>query len=92
MRQTPRARSADEHLPAALVWNSRPIHVKPDTGPLVEVRLDQPLAAAVAELERHFIAHAMRLSGGRVTEAAARLGLSRKGLFLKRRRQGLTAR
>jgi transcriptional regulator of acetoin/glycerol metabolism len=31
----------------------------------------------------------MTNAGGRVSEAAQLLGLSRKGLFLKRRRQGL---
>ena len=71
-------------------WNARP-HVTPRAAvPSVEVRLDQPLALAVADLERKFIAHALQSSNGRVTEAAERLGLSRKGLFLKRRRSGLT--
>ena len=44
---------------------------------------------AIDELEQHFIAHALQATGGRVTEAAELLGLSRKGLFLKRRRRGL---
>ena len=35
--------------------------------------------------------YALRLSGGRVEEAAQMLGLSRKGLYLKRRRYGLAA-
>ena len=38
------------------------------------------------ELERAFIANAMESAGGRVAEAAQLLGISRKGLFLKRRR------
>jgi DNA-binding NtrC family response regulator len=53
------------------------------------VRLDQPLARAVDALEQHFIEHALQRTGGRVSEAANLLGLSRKGLFLKRRRRGL---
>jgi DNA-binding NtrC family response regulator len=57
----------------------------------VSIRLDQPLAQAVAELERTFIAHAMQSVDGRVADAAQLLGLSRKGLFLKRRRRGFLA-
>jgi two-component system, NtrC family, response regulator AtoC len=55
------------------------------------VRLDQPLAAAVEHLERALVQNALHLAGGRVEEAAARLGLSRKGLYLKRQRFGLLA-
>jgi len=58
----------------------------------VTIRLDQSLDRAIADLERLFIEHAMTASGGRVAEAAELLGLSRKGLFLKRRRQGLIAK
>jgi DNA-binding NtrC family response regulator len=50
------------------------------------MRLDQPLAAATEHLERALILRALKLSGGRVDEAAKLLGLSRKGLYLKRRR------
>jgi DNA-binding NtrC family response regulator len=55
----------------------------------VVVRLDQPLAAAAEHLERAMIPYAMRQSGGRIEDAARRLGLSRKGLYLKRLRLGL---
>jgi DNA-binding NtrC family response regulator len=57
--------------------------------PGIHVRLDQTLAQAVSELEERFIAHALQSTGGKVSEAAQLLGLSRKGLFLKRRRRGL---
>jgi DNA-binding NtrC family response regulator len=53
------------------------------------VRIDQPLSAAVQHLERAMIQHAMRLTGGRMEETATLLGLSRKGLYLKRVRYGL---
>ena len=53
------------------------------------VLFNQPLATAIEQLEREFIARALELSAGRVTQAAGLLGLSRKGLFLKRRRLGL---
>jgi DNA-binding NtrC family response regulator len=72
-------------------WNARPIAALPDV-PAVAVRLDQTLAAAIEQLERAFIERALASAGGRVAEAATLLGLSRKGLFLKRRRRGLTSR
>jgi len=53
------------------------------------VRIDQPLDAAVAELERAMIERALADSHGHLETAAERLGISRKGLFLKRRRLGL---
>jgi DNA-binding NtrC family response regulator len=63
----------------------------PSSATLMEIRLDQTLAQAINELEQRFIDHAMRSSGGRVAEAAHLLGLSRKGLFLKRRRRNMLA-
>lgn len=53
------------------------------------VRLDQPVPAAVQHLERTMIQFALRACGGRMEETAAMLGLSRKGLYLKRIRYGL---
>lgn len=55
----------------------------------VVIQLDQPLDRAVDELERTFVNRAMESAGGRVADAAELLGISRKGLFLKRRRWGL---
>jgi DNA-binding NtrC family response regulator len=52
------------------------------------VSLDQPLPKALEAVERAFVDRAMHASGGRVAEAAQLLGISRKGLFLKRRRWG----
>jgi DNA-binding NtrC family response regulator len=73
-------------------WSSRPAVNEARRPARVEVGLDQTLAQAMAELEQKFIAHALGVTQGRVTEAADLLGLSRKGLFLKRRRRGLVAR
>ena len=53
------------------------------------VRLDQPLCAAEEHLERAMIHHAMTLANGHMDQAAQLLGLSRKGLYLKRQRLGL---
>ena len=50
------------------------------------VRVDQPLAAAVEHLERAFIRRALSMTGSKVEDAARVLGLSRKGLYLKRQR------
>jgi DNA-binding NtrC family response regulator len=55
----------------------------------VAVRIDQPVAAAHEHLERAMIQYALRVCGGRMEETAAMLGLSRKGLYLKRVRYGL---
>jgi DNA-binding NtrC family response regulator len=55
----------------------------------VVVRIDQPMTAAIQHLERAMIQHAMRLTGGRMEETASLLGVSRKGLYLKRVRYGL---
>ena len=56
---------------------------------MLTVRLDQPLDRAIEEVERMFIERAMQASSGHVAEAAKLLGISRKGLFLKRRRWGI---
>jgi DNA-binding NtrC family response regulator len=50
------------------------------------VRLDQPLSAAVEHIERTMIAKAIAQCGGNMERAAALLGLSRKGLYLKRQK------
>jgi two-component system NtrC family response regulator len=50
------------------------------------VRLDQPMSAAVEHVERTMIEYAIALTEGRVEDAAQLLGLSRKGLYLKRQR------
>ena len=57
--------------------------------PEVRIRLDQPLPGAVEFLEQVMVRRALDRSHGRVEEASRLLGISRKGLFLKRRRWGL---
>jgi len=59
------------------------------TDPEVRVRLDQPLPVAVEILEQTMVRSALDRTHGRVEEAARMLGISRKGLFLKRRRWGM---
>jgi DNA-binding NtrC family response regulator len=67
----------------------RTIPVSQDTAAEVRVRIDQPLPAAVQILEQTMVRSALDRTHGRVEEAARMLGISRKGLFLKRRRWGL---
>ena len=52
----------------------------------VLTRIDQPLAAAVEHVERAAIQRALSMTDGHLDEAARILGLSRKGLYLKRQR------
>ncbi len=61
----------------------------PEAEPEIRLRLDQPLPLAVEILEQTMIRSALTRSRGRVEEAARLLGISRKGLFLKRRRWNL---
>jgi len=55
-----------------------------------QIRLDQPLVHATDTLERLLIARALEKTGGNVERAAMLLRISRKGLFLKRQRYGLS--
>ena len=66
-----------------------PAAARDSPDPEVRVRIDQPLPAAVQLLEQTMVRSALDRTHGRVEEAARILGISRKGLFLKRRRWGL---
>ena len=57
--------------------------------PAFRLNPDEPLPAAVERLERVMVEAALKRADGRVEDAARLLGISRKGLFLKRRRWGL---
>jgi hydrogenase-4 transcriptional activator len=61
----------------------------PPAEPEIRIRLDQRLPEAVDTLEQTLVRRALERANGRVEEAARLLGISRKGLFLKRRRWGL---
>ena len=54
----------------------------------IVVRVDQPMNAAMQHLQRAMVTSALAKAGG-VDEAAKLLGLSRKGLYLKRLRFGM---
>lgn len=57
----------------------------------VTISADQPLPAAIEEVERALIIRALLAADGRRSTAAGRLGVSRKGLLLKRRRLNIDA-
>ena len=87
---TPAGQAVEAHLLSSDICSARPIAVAPPpatpNGVECVIRLDQPLPKATAQLETLLISSALSDSGGIVEKAAKRLGISRKGLFLKRRR------
>jgi two-component system response regulator AtoC len=77
-----------EHLRGEITAGRRTIPVA-DRRPAsteVVVRLDQPLSATFEHVERAAISYALKMSGGRLDQAARMLRVSRKGLYLKRQR------
>jgi DNA-binding NtrC family response regulator len=67
----------------------RTVRVLPGDEPEIRVRLDQPLNDAVEAIERVMVLRALDRARGNYENAAKLLGISRKGLFLKRRRWGM---
>ena len=82
-----------EHLSREIAASRRTIPASERTLDQTEVvvRMDQPLPAAIQHLERAMLQYALARCGGRIEETAAMLGLSRKGLYLKRQRFGIDA-
>ena len=80
-----------EHLSPEIATSRRTI--PPSERPLdvneIAIRIDQPMAAAIEHVERAMVVQALAACGGRVEDTARRLGLSRKGLYLKRLRFGM---
>ncbi len=76
-------------LSPEILATRRTVPAAPATEPEVRVRIDQPLPVAVEMLEQTMVRDALTRAHGRVEEAAKLLGISRKGLFLKRRRWGI---
>ncbi len=67
----------------------RTLRVRPGDEPEIRVRLDQPLNDAIEAIERVMVVRALDRAQGNFENAARLLGISRKGLFLKRRRWGM---
>ncbi len=80
-----------EHLSPELAASRRTVPATERTvgSPHVVVRLDQPLQAAVEHVERAVLQHALAGGDHNQADLARDLGLSRKGLYLKRQRLGL---
>ena len=80
-----------EHLSTDIAASRRTIPASQRTLEATEVvvRLDQPLPAAIQHVERAMLQYALKKTGGRMEETASLLGLSRKGLYLKRQRFGI---
>jgi len=64
-------------LPDEVLATPAPAHQPPDRQPTLD------------EMERRYVAATLRAAGGNQTEAAARLGISRKALWEKRKRYGM---
>jgi DNA-binding NtrC family response regulator len=80
-------------LLSELILAGPPREAPPAEGePTVTIPIDQSLERALEAVERTMIARALDRAHGRVDDAARLLGISRKGLFLKRRRYGITPR
>ena len=79
------------HLSDDIVASRRtvPVNTSPRLFNEVIARIDQPLSAVVEHVERAAIQRALSMTDGRLDEAAKMLGLSRKGLYLKRQRLNL---
>jgi DNA-binding NtrC family response regulator len=67
----------------------RTIRVAEGDEPEIRIRMDQPLNDAVELVEQAMVRRALERARGNYESAARLLGISRKGLFLKRRRWGM---
>jgi DNA-binding NtrC family response regulator len=67
----------------------RTVKVAEGETPEIRVRLDQPMNEAVEAIEQAMVRRALDRAHGNFENAARLLGISRKGLFLKRRRWGM---
>ena len=67
----------------------RTVRVMAGDEPEIRIRLDQPMDDAVEAIERVMVMRALERARGNYENAARLLGISRKGLFLKRRRWGM---
>ena len=79
-----------DQLSAPLQAQSRTREETSGTASNMQVRIDQSLEQATAYLETEMIKRALRQAGGHMSAAASTLGISRKGLYLKRQRLGIT--
>ena len=91
-KRRPRAQSVIQNRdlsPKFFEERDTPPPVTSDDARALSVRVDRPLSEIAQDVEIAALTYAMRATNGRMDLAARRLGLSRKGLYLKRQRLGL---
>jgi DNA-binding NtrC family response regulator len=71
------------------ILGALPIFRRPGSDHELAISLRSKLGPTLAQVEREMIEAALKCSGGKVTTAARALGISRKGLYLKRQRHRL---
>ncbi len=76
-------------LSAEIQASRRTIRVTEGDTPEIRIRLDQPMGDALEAIEQAMVRRALERTHGNYENAARLLGISRKGLFLKRRRWGM---
>ena len=67
----------------------RTVRVAEGESPEIRIHLDQPMGEALEAIEQAMVRRALERAHGNYENAARLLGISRKGLFLKRRRWGM---
>ena len=77
-------------LPAEIAACGTQYDARPDAWPAATVAGNRPMDRVAAE--REYLVNLLRMSGGNVTQAAERAGVSRQGLHRILQRHGLTAR
>jgi hydrogenase-4 transcriptional activator len=77
------------HLSPEIQATRRTVPAVEADGAEVRIAVDQPLPRAIEQLERVMIEAALKKTKGGLEEAAKLLGLSRNGLFVKRKRWGM---
>ena len=85
----PESSIAPSLLSPEIQASRRSLRVRPGDEPEIRIRLDQPLNEAIEAIERVMVVRALDRAHGNFENAARLLGISRKGLFLKRRRWGM---
>jgi DNA-binding NtrC family response regulator len=76
-------------LSAEIQTSRRTVRVTDGDTPEIRIRLDQPMGEALDAIEQAMVRRALERTHGNYENAARLLGISRKGLFLKRRRWGM---
>lgn len=77
-------------LPVEIVTCGAEDDARPDSWPATTITGNRPMDRVAAE--REYLVNLLRMSGGNVTQAAERAGVSRQGLHRILQRHGITAR